>query len=302
MKVRRVHVVEGVVVWPDEEQRLAHSQNGNIDVVRISAPHDECHDHESAWDAGVYASKCVSDHLPSARRRMQGGHARARAHDEVNHHADRHWKSIVAEEHRRGKDCRRVFGYDVVFHVVCLGTDGGAYMRPSLKTGASPLNGTNGPVGDLVQAAACMRPRKRQHRPTCGGFFSSVRAGTGRPAAEYVIRWTPLGTFHVLLYETSLPDSCTRDIYIPARPAVDHAERVLELVVMAVPAREERASRDGVRSVMHAIEHHRTEQLRNEELARRLCGWTHRVARTTRDTEYEHTTAPSVRSIRQRST
>lgn len=57
----------------------------------------------------------------------------------------------------------------------------------------------------------------------------------------------------------------TYNIVHVARPAVNPAGRVLELVMVAVPTRKERAARDGVRSVVYTIEHDGSDKVRREE-------------------------------------
>ena len=61
---------------------------------------------------------------------------------------------------------------------------------------------------------------------------------------------------------------------------MDRAARVLELVVVVVPASEIRATREGVRSVVNAIEQEGAERVHREELTRRLRGngrWSHHM-------------------------
>jgi len=53
MEVRRVHVVERVVVWPDEQQCLAHSHILQLDVVWVAALQDEGNYQEPERDAHI---------------------------------------------------------------------------------------------------------------------------------------------------------------------------------------------------------------------------------------------------------
>ena len=128
----------GSVVWSDKEQRLARAHKGQLGVVRVTAPHDECNEHESTQGEARMDGPQINEKQHHQRK----AHTCARVDDAVQCRAK--WSERIAtDDQHSGQNRQNVLWKDVIIQVLHLSSAGeGRGMNTKVRNMGSRIGTT----------------------------------------------------------------------------------------------------------------------------------------------------------------